>query len=92
MRSSRMQYHTAVKCSLPRNRVRSVRSQLRLDSRRRDSSMVKRIAQSGFLFGSPSPFVAVPNCIKPNKRFEFVPYGHPTRKSDALLLAAQADR
>jgi hypothetical protein len=28
----------------------------------------------------------------PNKRFEFVPFGHPTRKSDALLLAAQAHR
>ncbi len=54
--------------------------------------MVKRIARPGFLFGSASPFAAVPNCIKPNKRFEFAPYGRPTRKSDALLLAAQAHR
>mgnify|MGYP001270289996 CR=1 FL=1 len=54
--------------------------------------MVKHIAQSGFLFGSASPFTVVPSSIKPNKRFEFVPFGHPTRKSDALLLAAQADR
>jgi hypothetical protein len=54
--------------------------------------MVKHIARSGFLFGSASPFAVAPNRIKPNKRFEFVPCGHPTRKSDALLLAAQADR
>jgi hypothetical protein len=30
--------------------------------------------------------------MQPNKRFEFAPYGRPTRKSEALLLAAQAHR
>jgi hypothetical protein len=28
----------------------------------------------------------------PNKRVKFVPFGHPTRKSKALLLAAYARR
>jgi hypothetical protein len=34
------------------------------------------------------------SCSKknPNKRFEFAPAGRPTRKSEALLLAAQAIR
>jgi hypothetical protein len=27
-----------------------------------------------------------------NKRIEVVPFGHPTRKSDALLLAAHSRR
>jgi hypothetical protein len=53
---------------------------------------MKRIARLGFLFRGTSPVLGCSESIRPNKRFEFAPVGRRTRKSDALLLAAQAIR